>query len=479
MPIEGFNCNIEQKLYENGKKRKKIHDEFRKVIENGEGKNHDVTCSIQYSTKRMARGSSSDSQDKIRVLANELTRPGVVTRSRDQKQMQLLEDVDKVAKDWEFLNTLRLEAADKSVQLAHILEKAKPVLPVAAKSLLDQLKGIEKDIQDGRRNPLSGDQYVELIKNTIQVLSPETMRDYKDRNVAFAHTEENIYWVRISLNDRDQVQLEIPIQYEKPVHHMLCAIERYLPIAHMQDKIVPSPERRAEIHARVFAVNEMLGSYGWNIRGYELAKMYHKNYYNGVREAFEQNMINISTQESILREIGHKNARQKLIESVSSKPGEPKVFASCSPASYFMERLIAIKKGYKPVELGTEEFNRLNEKLQMRKQQGKDFSVIINIMSNGEVWVLPSFASKDSRPQHSINTRGYHCSFAGQGLIDGKELLRLDDKSGHFRPVDENADDPLQVLKWAVKRIEAKGFDISRVQIEKATLYSRDLEYYP
>ncbi len=218
--------------------------------------------------------------------------------------------------------------------------------------------------------------------------------------------------------------------------------------------------------------------YGWSIRGYNLAKEYRKCYYDGIYKAFKKGSINSDTSKNKLRKIGHKYARKKLIDSIAPKPDEAKQFPNMFPAKYFEERLTAIKERHKPVRVGTEEFENLTTKMQERKKQGKNGTLIINILLNNilqkeEILAQPYFISFDIKSPHSINSRGNPCIFAGEVEIEGKKLLRIKDQSGHFRPVDEDKKDPLHVLNYAVKVFEAQGFDTSEVKIEQAKFYPR------
>ncbi len=234
-----------------------------------------------------------------------------------------------------------------------------------------------------------------------------------------------------------------------------------------------------EIAARVFKANENLGErYGWSIRGYDLAKQYREYYYDGIYKAFKKGSINSDTSKNKLREIGHKYACKKLIDSIATKPDEAKQFPNMFPATYFQERLRAIKERHKPVRVGTEEFENLTTKMQERKKQGKNGTLIVNILLNKElqdeeIWTQPYFLSKDIRSPHSVNTRGNPCTFAGEVEIEGKKLLRIKDQSGHFRTVDEDKQDPLLVLNYAVKVFEAQGFDTSEVKREQAKFHPR------
>lgn len=436
-------------------------------------------------------------------LAEDLKRPGLLTRGREDRQQQLFQEAVGLVQDAspqrylpskrkreesiflteqisqkELMDTLRREA-DKSLQLAYLLEKAKPDLPAGVKLFLDQLKKIERDIQRGKGNSLSGEEYVQLIKSTLEKLSPETMKEYQNYNVTFGHGEGG-RGIQLNCGDqKDQWQVKFHIQRKKQVQLVLRAIDQLLEFDQAEKGVVPSPQRRMEIAARVFKANENLGErYGWSIRGYDLAKQYREYYYDGIYKAFKKGSINSDTSKNKLREIGHKYACKKLIDSIATKPDEAKQFPNMFPATYFQERLRAIKERHKPVRVGTEEFENLTTKMQERKKQGKNGTLIVNILLNKElqdeeIWTQPYFLSKDIRSPHSVNTRGNPCTFAGEVEIEGKKLLRIKDQSGHFRTVDEDKQDPLLVLNYAVKVFEAQGFDTSEVKREQAKFHPR------
>jgi hypothetical protein len=122
-----------------------------------------------------------------------------------------------------------LEAADKPDQLTYILGKAKPELPPGAKPLLDQLKKVERDIQRGWGNPLSDQEYIQLMKSTLQIMSPETMKAYENYNVKFSccEGEKDITW-NFDKDDKNKRQVNLFTGNKKPLHVLLCLIDHLL-----------------------------------------------------------------------------------------------------------------------------------------------------------------------------------------------------------------------------------------------------------
>jgi len=356
----------------------------------------------------------------------------------------------------------------------------RPSLPDETKRLLDQLK----QIKDGPENAQSaGAQYVGLMKDALQKLSPETLADYKARNVEFVAVDGDPRWTP-NYEKGGKSVVEIPMG-KKPVEVMLRLIEVPLQIEHRRDKRIPSPQRRAQIAARVFKVNEKLGeAYGWDITGYKWAEEYHDLYNEGIREAFKEGSIKADKPKDQLEEIGHSYAERKLIESVTPPPGEPKVFPSFGPAAYFEESQNVSKEGLqKRIKLDPEsdEFKALLMKLQTRRDKGKDDTFTATIMPNRDIYVQLYYINNEKKSMHAINVEGSPLTFSGEIKLQGEriqdlKLTFIGDQSGHYRTRDD--DNPMEVMNDAVDTIKAKGINTSDVETELSTLDGRNREYY-
>jgi len=357
-----------------------------------------------------------------------------------------------------------------------IMEQFKPEVLIEAESVFKQFKQVEQYMQEKGKNPLSGDQYKQLIEKALEKLSPMTLQDYKACGIEFIPImQENV--PHIAKNSEGRWQVNLPTEYKNPVQGILRTIEVILQIEHAQDKVAPSPERRAMVTARVFEANEKLGKYGWDIQGYALAEKYHTDYYNSIHEAFDHGLISENTPIDLVRAIGYEKACEKLVEGINPSPDVPMIFPSFGPAAYFEERLQAARDGQRPVKVGTTEFDALIMKLRDRKSQGKDFTLTVNILPNKEIWVQPYFLSRHIKSMHAVNAQGNPSVWAGEVVIDGNNLLSMKDQSGHFRTIDENA--PYSLSKFAISVFADYGYDTSKTRIEKAEIDSnRDLDYF-
>jgi hypothetical protein len=466
-----------------------INSDKRKIDFFGNISEKKMKNSAHSSDQWMEDETPKDSQGILCELANKLKKPGVVTRSQEKNYIQILE---QITNDKELIKFLKLEMADERLQLAYLLEKARPKAPDAAEPFLKQLKDIQNILKKGQKNPLLGNEYVKLFEETLQILSPETMQEYQDRKIKFVSTSEKIFNRICLASITKKNELLFPTEYSKPLPLLLRTVET-LRIEHQQDQVLPSPERRIKVAARVFKVNAMMGKeFGQNIRNYPYAQEYEMYYYDGIRKAFAERSINVRTSQNELMEVGNKYAMQMLNKKYTARPGEPTIFSPMGPAIYFEEKKRArekIKEGQKPsARIGTDEFYEKIKEVCNRKKNRINSSLIFNITANKDMLFQHYFFSEDETNLHSQNANGSPCLFSGvidiqAEIKDGEvnkdkliKLLSVSDQSGHFRTRDEN--DCLRAINYAINELKAKGFDTSDVIIEKVEKYGRDLPYH-
>ena len=259
------------------------------------------------------------------------------------------------------------------------------------------------------------------------------------------------------------------------------------PISKIEEALagnIANPIRRIEIATRVFQVNEMLGEkYGYDRKDYELAEEYHKEYFNGICKAFKEKRISIETSKEILKDIGHRYAKEKLLERIEpEKWGVPMIFPSTMPGAYFEEKSIRERvtkspgfevkyRAERPVKVGTEEWKTLQKELENRKKQGINSTLTTAILPSKDVWVLPAFFEEGVRSQHSTCAAGNPCVWAGE-----VDYERMRDKTGHYRCF--NAQKPSILSDFALSVLQEHGFDTSKMKVEFVLIHgTQDLEF--
>lgn len=447
--------------------RKRTHNEFRRLLQE--------------------KDPSRSPEDPMAQLVKEVIQPGPLTRLRDTRQQTFLQSQSRrEISGQELMGILRVEA-DRSLQEAHIVELAKPDLPDNEKPLFDTLKKIENSLKQGKRNPRSDQQFIELIQKGLQVVSPETWRDYESYQVKFvaiAGTGE-IEWD--SGEDRNQWQLRFPVEHNKPIAHIMRAIDTLLQFDQADTGQIPGLERRLEIAARAFDGFEKLGEeYGWSTRGAPQAQKYYAYYDNSTRKAFRQGEIDTTTPKGQLEQIGRKGSIQKLLDDYMS--GDDR-FLTFAPARYIIKEMHdARREGQKPVMVGTEDFDTLVDEVPKRmSKKGKPINpLLITNIKGRKIYLQPAIQSKEVKPPHSVNTKGENTGYSGLTVIRRNplahlqnqkpyKLLYMDGQSGHFRSVDP--ENPMSNLEYALEVFEENGIDTSEAQIEHTKSYHRGHAY--
>jgi hypothetical protein len=376
-----------------------------------------------------------------------------------------------------------------SLELDTIRNYAKPALPDGAEALLDRLKAMQQDtLRDGKL-PLSGDTNKSLVEKILEKVSPETCQDYRRRKVEFVLSPEETH-PHAEKSDKGHWRLNLPTNYQYPIQGLILqSIDQILKIEQDQDGNIPNSSRRAEITARVFQINEMLGEkYGYNWKDYKLAENYHKDYYDGIDEAFKNQLINTKTAKETLNEIGHNYAKEKLLERIKPEDWNVRmIFLSTMPGSYFEESSIKERvvespgfrvtyRAEQPVKVGTEECRTLLKRLEVRKEQGINSTLTAAILPNSEIWVQPAFFEDKVMSQHSISAGGNPCAWAGEIEIEGNKVTKIRDQSGHFRTY--NAQEPNILSNFALSVLEQHGYDTSKTKVEFTLIHGRrNLEY--
>ena len=363
-----------------------------------------------------------------------------------------------------------------SSELDTIRNNAKPALPDGAEALLDHLKAIQQDtLRDGKL-PLSGDSYKSLIEKTLEKVSPETWQDYRKCNVEFVLSPGETH-PRAEKSDKGHWKLNLPTKYQYPIQGLILqSMDQILKIEQDLDGNIPTPSRRAEITARVFQVNEMMGEkYGYDRKDYKLAENYHKDYYDGIGEALKNQLINTQTVKETLIEIGHIYAKEKLLERIKPEDWNVRmIFLSTMPGSYFEESSIKERvvespgfrvkyRAEQPVMAGTEKWKTLLKELAARKGRGINSTLTAAILPNREIWVQPAFFEEGVMSQHSISAGGNPCAWAGEIEIEGNEVTKIKDQSGHFRPY--SMQEPNSLPDFALSVLEQHGYDTSKTKV--------------
>jgi hypothetical protein len=163
--------------------------------------------------------------------------------------------------------------------LNDILKKARPELSSETAS---DLKKIEHYLMNDEKK-LFEDEYKDLVKKVLGVLSPETLAEYKGYNIKFVPDKDISYPTTREIERCKQ--LHLPTRYEYPVQCMIlrCVDEILKVKLENAGDIAQDFAMRVEITARVFQINMQLGhQYGWNIKGYKLVEQYYKDYNDGI-----------------------------------------------------------------------------------------------------------------------------------------------------------------------------------------------------
>ena len=377
-------------------------------------------------------------------------------------------------------------------ELKEILKKAKPELSLEVKEAYDQLQDLHRRAKYDDK--VSNDEHRNAFEKLLGHLSPETLREHKERGLEFVINPEPEFLIPMPVKiAEDKWQIEAPFPYKYGIRGlMLRSIDLLLKIERIQNShIPPSQERRVEIASRVFQANFKLGQgrepmYGFPLDGYKQAEKYYKDYKDGIRQAFETGQISKDDPREKLTEIGHAYAHDKYFESIKPPQGIPRIFPSTQPGAWFEERDIwEIHQGQRPVEVESPAFDVVVEHMKRRQQKGENYLLTVNILwddatKDTKIWVQPFFVENGLTSWHSMNVQGTHSIWAGEVEIDyeTKTVRRLKDQSGHYRTFDKT--DPGLMVQFALDEFKKRGYDTRTTIIELTIIDGFDkhtLEY--
>ncbi len=377
--------------------------------------------------------------------------------------------------------------ASRQRELNSLLEKAKPELPSEARLALET---IEKYLKEDSEKKPSKDEYKNAIEKALATLSPDTLADYKNYGIEFVLNEGMSYptarRIKEGTTKGDKWELNLPTKYEYPIAGMIYrCMDDLLKVefASARDKVQASEsqaeiatnemlKKRIEITARVFQTNMMLAEkYAWDIKGYELAEKYYKDYNDGIRRAFEIGLVNQETPKNLLMGIGNIYAKRKLSDSIKPRGDVPAIFPSMQPGAYFeefhiKERTIKHKdpsmnrfRAEEPIMLGTSEFSTLMDELNRRGKR-EDTTLNAVIMPDKTIWVLPVRFQDGAISQHSMVTKGNPCVWAGEVTINRDKVVKIRDQSGHFRTVVFDEKGQKSLNNFVLQRFKEQRFKI-------------------
>lgn len=377
--------------------------------------------------------------------------------------------------------------ASRQWELSSLLEKAKPELPSEARLALET---IEKYLKEDSEKKPSKDEYKNAIEKALATLSPDTLADYKNYGIEFVLNEGMSYptarRIKEGTTKGDKWELNLPTKYEYPIAGMIYrCMDDLLKVefASARDKVQASEsqaeiatnemlKKRIEITARVFQTNMMLAEkYAWDIKGYELAEKYYKDYNDGIRRAFEIGLVNQDTPKNLLMEIGNIYAKRKLSDSIKPRGDVPAIFPSMQPGAYFeefhiKERTIKHKdpsmnrfRAEEPIMLGTSEFSTLMDELNRRGKR-EDTTLNAVIMPDKTIWVLPVRFQDGAISQHSMVTKGNPCVWAGEVTINRDKVVKIRNQSGHFRTVVFDEKGQKSLNNFVLQRFKEQRFKI-------------------
>ena len=304
-----------------------------------------------------------------------------------------------------------LEQLIRYRELEDILQKAKPELSRESILVLEMIEKYLKNMED---KP-SDDKYKNAIEEALGILSPETLADYKKYGIEFVLNEGMSYPTARRNKKEGKWEMNLPTKYEYPIQSMILrciddilkvdfeGVKKKAKESESQAMIATEEmlARRIEITARVFQANMMLGkNYGWDIKGYELAERYHKDYQDGIREAFAKGLVNQDTLKDDLIERGQTYAKKKLLDSIKPRDDVPAIFPSMQSGAYFeeftiKERIIGHKnppvkfRAEEPIMFGTSECDKPIDDLGVSREKEEDSVLNAAIMPDKTIWVLP------------------------------------------------------------------------------------------
>ena len=375
-----------------------------------------------------------------------------------------------------------LEQLIRYRELEDILQKAKPELSRESILVLEMIEKYLKNMED---KP-SDDKYKNAIEEALGILSPETLADYKKYGIEFVLNEGMSYPTARRNKKEGKWEMNLPTKYEYPIQSMILrciddilkvdfeGVKKKAKESESQAMIATEEmlARRIEITARVFQANMMLGkNYGWDIKGYELAERYHKDYQDGIREAFAKGLVNQDTLKDDLIERGQTYAKKKLLDSIKPRDDVPAIFPSMQSGAYFeeftiKERIIGHKnppvkfRAEEPIMFGTSECDKPIDDLGVSREKEEDSVLNAAIMPDKTIWVLPQHFPDEALSQHSIVAKGKPCVWAGEVTIKGNEVVKIRDQSGHFRTLHFSEEGQKALNDFALQVFKEKGYTV-------------------
>jgi hypothetical protein len=393
----------------------------------------------------------------------------------------------------------------EETELESLLERAKPQLPSEA---IRAWEIVEKYLENGENKP-SDAEYINSLKGLLRRLSPEMMKEYEeDHGIEFVLSKGP----RPSKKNNEtsgKWELHIPTKYEYPTKGMILrCFDRILGIEEaeyekktaqssfsrtkiVEDRVPSRQERRAIFAARVFQANMKLGEKGWSIEGYELAEKYYKDYDDFIRDNFKKGLIDTNTPREKLWQMVNEHATRKLLETSVPPEGVPRVFFPLYPGAYFEEfnikqRSRKSKSGNpdhlylvaEPIELGSPAFDTLMGEMSRRKEMPrkempkrmlrKDTVLNVVITLDKKILVLPCFFREGQQSQHSIVAKGNPVAWAGEVIIKGKKVIKINDQSGHFKTFDYNEEVQKALSDFALQTFRDQGYEVpSEVELTR------------
>jgi hypothetical protein len=359
-------------------------------------------------------------------------------------------------------------------QLRDILKKAKLELTPEADAAFRQLEKLHSQVKHEIEIPNIDNQHREAFEKLLGYLSPDTLRDFQQRNVKFVvDLGAKVFYPTVEKGENDQWKINIFMPYPYGIRGvMLRTIDLLLEIHQQQDGHIPSPDLRAEVAARAFRANERMGKMGFRREGYEMAEMYYEYYTNGRIKAFKDGRINNSTTGEEIEEIGYQYARQEYRKSAQPKDGIPR-FPSMQPGA-FPEEIgeWELNEGQQAVKVGSGAYHQVMLELNKRRLEGNNFTLTVNVLPpdknssdrKNKILVQPFYAMEGLRSHHPINAGGRHTLWAGEVDInyETKTVLRIKDQSGHFRTFVE--DKPYLMIDYALNEFRLQGYNTSKTE---------------
>jgi hypothetical protein len=368
-----------------------------------------------------------------------------------------------------------------------LLDRAKPELSHEAVNALEKIKSYLEE----EKNRPSDDEYITSVKKALEILNPETWKDYQDLKIGFSvNKKEDFTYPKAKLKEGKEWQFQLPSKCDYSRGIILRSIDAVITAelkGKSTEKITSDPDRRAEIMARAFLTNLKLGEkYGWSTQGYPLAEQYHRDYEIGICEAFRDGSINAHTSKEELIQIGHTFARQKLIDLARPDKHDLPIFHSTMPGSYFEEivRFERMAKKIQPhkennatayevhrMRIGTPECKQLLKDLENRVEGGGEAKTLkVVVFPDQQIWASPYHfqkkGEKKEKSQHSIVAMGNPCVWAGEVVIEGNTVVCIRNASGHFR-TQGDADAEMRRIKFVKAAFELQGYDTRTTEILK------------